>query len=129
MRIELTSILVDDQDKALEFYTKTLGFVKKQEFPAGPFKWLTVVSPEQPDGPEISLEPNENPVMKKFQTGLFDQGIPANSFGVDNLEKEVARLKSLNVKFSMEPTEMGPVIVAAFDDTCGNIIQMHQLIS
>ena len=126
MRIILTGVFVDDQDKALKFYTETLGFVLKHDVPAGEFKWLTVVSPEDPDGTELLLEPNNNPVAQAYQKGLCDQGIPANSFGVTDIHAEHERLKALGVSFTMEPTEMGPVTIAVFDDTCGNLIQMMQ---
>ena len=126
MRITLTSVFVSDQDNALRFYTETLGFVKKQDLPVGEFKWLTVVSPEDPDGTELLLEPNENPVAQQYQQGILDQGIPAASFGVTDIDTEYERLKSLGVTFVMEPTEVGNVTIAVFDDTCGNLIQMMQ---
>jgi catechol 2,3-dioxygenase-like lactoylglutathione lyase family enzyme len=126
MRINLTSVMVDDQDKALKFYTEVLGFVKKTEVPLGKFKWLTVVSPEGPEGVELLLEPNENPAAKTFQKALFEGGIPLTSFAVDDVQKEYARLKDLGVVFRREPTQMGPVIVAVFEDTCGNLIQIAQ---
>ncbi|MYA60282.1 MAG: VOC family protein [Chloroflexi bacterium] len=126
MRIILTGVFVDDQDKALKFYTETLGFVLKHDVPAGEYRWITVVSPEDPDGTELLLEPNQNPVAQAYQKGLFDQGIPANSFGVTDIHAEHERLKALGVSFTMEPTEMGPVTIAVFDDTCGNLIQMMQ---
>ena len=126
MRIILTGVFVGDQDEALRFYTETLGFVKKHDVPAGEFRWITVVSPEDPDGTELLLEPNQNPVAQTYQKGLFDQGIPANSFGVTDIHAEHERLKALGVSFTMEPTEMGPVTIAVFDDTCGNLIQIMQ---
>ncbi|MXX92196.1 MAG: VOC family protein [Chloroflexi bacterium] len=126
MRIILTGVFVDDQDKALKFYTETLGFVLKHDVPAGEYRWITVVSPDDSDGTELLLEPNENPVAQAYQKGLFDQGIPANSFGVTDIHTEHERLKALGVSFTMEPTEMGPVTIAVFDDTCGNLIQMMQ---
>ena len=126
MRVILTGVFVDDQDKALKFYTETLGFVLKHDVPAGEFRWITVVSPDDPDGTELLLEPNENPVAQTYQKGIFDQGIPANSFGVTDIHAEHERLKALGVSFTMEPTEMGPVTIAVFDDTCGNLIQMMQ---
>ncbi|MDE2930246.1 MAG: VOC family protein [Chloroflexota bacterium] len=126
MRIVLTGIFVSDQDEALKFYTETLGFVKKHDVPAGEHKWLTVVSPEDPDGTELLLEPNVNPVAQAYQKGLFDQGIPANSFGVTDIQAEYEKLKSLGVTFTMEPTDMGTVTIAVFDDTCGNLIQIMQ---
>lgn len=131
MKINLTSVMVDDQDKALRFYTEVLGFVKKTEIPAGDAKWLTVVSPEGPDDIELVLEPNSNPAVpaKAFQRALFEAGIPATSFAVDDIHKEYARMKELGVVFTTEPTEMGGVTVAVFDDTCGNLIQLHQVAS
>lgn len=127
MKITLTSIMVDDQDKALEFYTEVLGFRKKQEFPAGQYKWLTVVSPEGPDDIELSLEPNANPAAKAYQKAMFDQGIPLQSFQTDDIAADFERMKGLGVAFTKEPTTMGPVIIAVFSDTCGNLIQLHQL--
>ena len=126
MRITLTNVFVSDQDEALRFYTETLGFVKKQDVPVGEFKWLTVVSPDDPDGTELLLEPNENPVAEAYQKGLFEQGIPAASFSVTDIRAEHERLTSLGVAFVMEPTEMGDVTVAVLDDTCGNLIQIMQ---
>ncbi len=126
MRITLTGVFVRDQDEALRFYTETLGFVKKHDVPVGEFKWLTVVSPDDPDGPELLLEPNENPVAQEYQKGLFDQGIPAMSFSVEDIRAEHERLSSLGVAFTMEPTEMPNVTIAIFDDTCGNLIQLMQ---
>ena len=126
MRIILTGVFVSDQGEALKFYTETLGFVKKHDVPVGEFKWLTVVSPEDLDGTELLLEPNENPVAQEYQRGLFDQGIPAASFGVTDIHAECEKLRSLGVAFTMEPTEMGNVTIAVFDDTCGNLIQIMQ---
>ncbi len=126
MRITLTSVFVSDQDKALSFYTETLGFVKKHDLPVGEFKWLTVVSPDDPDGTELLLEPNENEVSQAYQKGIFDQGIPAASFGVTDIRAEHEKLKSMGVAFTMEPTELANVSVAVFDDTCGNLIQIMQ---
>jgi catechol 2,3-dioxygenase-like lactoylglutathione lyase family enzyme len=127
MKIKLTSVFVDDQDKALKFYTEILGFVKKQDYPVGQFKWLTVISPEEPNGPELLLEPNDNPATKTFQKAIYEQGIAAASFAVDDIYKEYERMNGLGVAFSMEPTEMGPTTVAVFDDTCGNLIQIFQV--
>ena len=124
MKIRLTSIFVDDQDKALAFYTKKLGFVKKQDVPVGEFKWLTVVSPDEPDGVELLLEPNDNPAAATFQQAIFQQGIAAASFMVDDIQAEYERLKALGVTFTMEPASMGPVTIAVLDDTCGNLIQI-----
>ena len=126
MRITLTSVFVSDQDEALRFYTETLGFVKKHDVPVGEFKWLTVVSPDDPDGTELLLEPNENPVAQEYQKGMFDQGIPVASFSVTDVLAEYEKLKSLGVAFTMEPTELANVTIAVFDDTCGNLIQMMQ---
>lgn len=126
MKITLTSIMVDDQDKALRFYTDVLGFVKKSEFPVGEYKWLTVVSPEGPDEVELALEPNANPAGKTFQEAMFAQGIPIAAFEVSDVAAEFARLKARSVAFTQEPARMGPVIIAVFSDTCGNLIQLHQ---
>jgi len=126
MRIKLTSLMVDDQDKALKFYTEVLGFQKKREFPAGGYKWLTVVSPEAPDDIELSLEPNANPAAKTFQQAMFAQGIPLAAFETGDIAGDFQRLKSLGVVFTSEPTSMGPVTIAIFSDTCGNLIQMYQ---
>ena len=127
MKIKLSSVFVNDQEKALQFYTKTVGFVKKQDFPVGEDRWLTVVSPEEPNGVELVLEPNGNPVAQAFQQGIFEQGIPHTAFVVENIQAEYARMKGLGVEFSMEPTNMGMVTAAIFDDTCGNLIQIYQV--
>jgi catechol 2,3-dioxygenase-like lactoylglutathione lyase family enzyme len=127
MKIDLTSVFVDDQDKALKFYTEILGFVKKLDFPVGQFKWLTVVSPEDTDGTQLLLEPSDNPATKTFKKAIFEQGIPAKSFGVEDVQKEYERLKRLGVVFMMEPTKAGTATIAVFDDTCGNLIQLHQV--
>jgi catechol 2,3-dioxygenase-like lactoylglutathione lyase family enzyme len=126
VKIIVTSVFVNDQDKALKFYTEILGFVKKQDVPVGQFKWLTVVSPDDQDGTELLLEPNDNPVAKEYQKGLVAQGIPATMFGVTDVHAEFARLKELGVKFTIEPTKMDQVTIAVFDDTCGNLIQIMQ---
>ena len=126
MRIQLASVMVADQDKALTFYTEMLGFVKKQDTPMGKFRWLTVASPEGPDDLELLLEPNENPAAQVFQQAMFEQGLPATAFFVDDIHKEYERMKKLGVMFMMKPTQMGPVTVALFDDTCGNFIQLVQ---
>jgi glyoxylase I family protein len=126
MRIKLSSIVVDDQSKALLFYTDTLGFIKKQDIPAGEFKWLTVVSPDDPDGTELVLEPNDNPISKTFQSALFEKGIPITAFEVDDVQSEYDRLKEKGVAFTMKPTALGPVTVAILSDTCGNLIQLYQ---
>jgi predicted enzyme related to lactoylglutathione lyase len=127
MKIILTSVFVDDQDKALQFYTKALGFVKKQDITAGEYRWLTVVSPDQLNGTELLLEKNNNPAAKTYQTAIFMQGIPATMFEVEDVQKEYQRLKALGVVFTVEPTQvMGSVMRAVFDDTCGNLIQIIQ---
>ncbi|GAA4848447.1 methylglyoxalase [Paenibacillus vulneris] len=126
MRIHLTSVFVDDQEKALQFYTDKLGFVKKVDVPAGEFRWLTVVSPEAPDGVQLLLEPNNNPAAETYQKAIFAQGIPATSFAVEDIHKEYDRLKGVGVEFTMEPTAMGPVTIALLKDTCGNLIQLGQ---
>ena len=126
MRIKLTSIMVEDQDKALRFYTEVLGFQKKHDIPVGEYRWITVISPEGPDDLELALEPNANPAAKTFQQTMFAQSIPLASFEVADIEKEYGRLKSHGVVFTAEPTKMGPVTIAVFSDTCGNLIQLHQ---
>ena len=125
MRIKLTSIMVDDQDKALKFYTNVFGFVKKHEIPVGEYKWLTVVAPGR-DDLELSLEPNANPAGKAFQDAIFKQGIPLAAFEVDDLAAEFTRLKGLGVVFTQEPMPAGPVRIAVCADTCGNLIQLYQ---
>jgi catechol 2,3-dioxygenase-like lactoylglutathione lyase family enzyme len=124
VRINLTSVLVDDQDKALRFYTEVLGFVKKTEVPLGEHRWLTVVSPAAPDGVELVLEPDEHPAAGPFKAALVADGIPFTSFAVDDVQAEFDRLTGLGVVFTQEPTAMGPVTTAVFDDTCGNLIQI-----
>jgi catechol 2,3-dioxygenase-like lactoylglutathione lyase family enzyme len=126
MRIVFSSIFVPDQDKALRFYTDILGFVKKAEVPLGEHRWLTVVSPDQPDGPELVLEPDEHPAVGPFKQALADDGIPVTSFAVPDVRTEYDRLRAHGVQFTQEPTEMGPVTTAVFDDTCGNLIQIAQ---
>jgi RNA polymerase sigma factor (sigma-70 family) len=126
MKIKLTSVMVKDQDKALKFYTETLGFTKKRNVPAGEGRWLTVVSAQEPDGPELLLEPLGFPPAKVFQEALHKAGIPWTGFAVENTQKEYERLKKLGVVFTMEPTQMGPTTLAVFDDTCGNLIQLFQ---
>ncbi|MFB7496779.1 VOC family protein [Streptomyces sp. NPDC056161] len=126
MKIHLSSVFVDDQDKALRFYTDVLGFVKKTEVPLGEHRWLTVVSPEDPDGTELVLEPDAHPAVKPYQTALVADGIPHTSFAVDDVHAEFERLRGLGVRFTQEPVEMGPVITAVLDDTCGNLIQIAQ---
>ena len=124
MRIHLTSILVDDQAKALRFYADVLGFVKKTEIPMGEHVWLTVVSPDDPDGTELVLEPSDHPAVAPFKAALVHDGIPFTSFAVDDIASEYRRLADLGVHFTQPPTEMGPVTTAVFDDTCGNLIQI-----
>ena len=126
MRIRLTSIMVDQQDKALRFYTEVLGFRKKHDIPVGEYRWITVVAPEGPDDLELALEPNANPAAKAFQGAMFDQGIPLAAFEVADIDAECARLKSHGVAFVREPTRAGPVTIAVFSDTCGNLIQLYQ---
>jgi catechol 2,3-dioxygenase-like lactoylglutathione lyase family enzyme len=124
MRINITSVLVDDQDKALAFYTDVLGFVKKTDVPVGEAKWLTVVSPEQPDGTELLLEPDTHPAAGPFKQALVEDGIPLTSFAVDDVHAEFERLRALGVRFTQQPVAMGDVTTAVFDDTCGNLIQI-----
>jgi len=126
MRIKLNSIMVDDQNKALKFYTEVLGFRKKHDLPVGEYRWITVVSPEGPDDLELVLEPNANPASQAYQKALFDQGIPLTAFEVADLAGEVRRLKGLGVAFTQEPTAMGAVSIAVLVDTCGNLIQLYQ---
>jgi catechol 2,3-dioxygenase-like lactoylglutathione lyase family enzyme len=124
MRINLTSVLVDDQDKALRFYTEILGFVKKVEIPMGEHRWLTVVSPEDADGTQLVLEPDAHPAAGPFKRALVEDGIPFTSFAVDDVHKEYERLRAAGVRFTQDPVDMGPVTTAVFDDTCGNLIQI-----
>jgi glyoxylase I family protein len=126
VRIKLTSVMVDDQDKALRFYTEVLGFAKKQDFPAGEYRWITVVAPEGPDDVELALEPNANPVAKTFQEAMFAQGIPLAAFEVDDLAAEFQRLSAHGVAFTRPPTSVGPVAIAILSDTCGNLLQLYQ---
>jgi catechol 2,3-dioxygenase-like lactoylglutathione lyase family enzyme len=127
MRINLASVLVDDQAKALRFYTEVLGFREKTNVPLGEHSWLTVVSPEDPDGVELVLEPDEHPAVKPFKEALVADGIPYTSFAVGDVRAEYERLVGLGVRFTQEPTDMGPVTTAVLDDTCGNLIQIaHQ---
>ena len=124
MRINLTSVFVDDQAKALRFYSEVLGFVKKTEVPLGEHSWLTVVSPDEPDGTELVLEPDDHPAVGPFKKALVEDGIPFTSFAVDDVRAERQRLVDQGVRFTQPPTEMGPVTTAVFDDTCGNLIQI-----
>jgi catechol 2,3-dioxygenase-like lactoylglutathione lyase family enzyme len=126
MRIKLTSIMVDDQDKALRFYTEVLGFRRKHDIPVGEYRWITVTSPEGPDDLELALEPNANPAGKTFQEAMFAQGIPLAVFEVTDIAVEFARLREKGVVFLRQPAPAGPVTVATFADTCGNLIQLYQ---
>ena len=127
MKIGLTSVMVDDQDKALAFYTDVLGFVKKTEVPLGEHRWLTVVSAQDPDGVELVLEPDAHPAVKPFKTALVADGIPFTAFLVEDVQAEYTRLKACGVRFTQEPADMGSVTTAVLDDTCGNLIQIMQL--
>ncbi|MEU5580620.1 MULTISPECIES: VOC family protein [Streptomyces] len=124
MKIHLSSVCVDDQDKALRFYTDVLGFRKKHEIPLGEHRWLTVVSPDDPDGTELVLEPDEHPAVKPYKEALVKDGIPVTSFAVDDVHAEFTRLRGLGVRFTQEPVDMGTVTTAVLDDTCGNLIQI-----
>jgi catechol 2,3-dioxygenase-like lactoylglutathione lyase family enzyme len=129
MKIKLTSVSIADYDKALHFYTEILGFVKKHDMPlGGGARWLTVVAPDEPNGTELLLEPNADyPAMKALKAALVEDGIPFTAFQVDDIHEEYARLKKLGVVFTMEPTNLGPTMVAVLDDTCGNLIQLYQV--
>ena len=124
MKVYVMSVFVDDQDKALRFYTEVLGFVQKTEIPMGEHRWLTVVAAEDPDGVEVSLEPSDHPAVGPFREALTADGIPWTSFAVDDVPAAVARLQAAGVKFTQEPLQMGQVTTAVFDDTCGNLIQL-----
>ena len=126
MRIKLTSIMVDDQAKALKFYTEVFGFVKKRDFPVGEYRWISLTSTEGSSDVELALEPNANPAGKTFQHAMFEQGIPIAAFEVSDLQAEYARLRALGVVFTREPMQAGPVVVAVCSDTCGNLIQLYQ---
>jgi predicted enzyme related to lactoylglutathione lyase len=127
MKMKFTKIYVDNQDKALTFYTEVVGFLQKADFLVGSFRWLTVVSPEEPDGTELLLEPNDNPAPKVSQATFFQQGIPATAFAVSDIQHEYERLNQQGVVWTREPTQMGPVTIAIFDNTCGNLIQLVQV--
>lgn len=129
MRIKLTSVPIDDYDKALKFYTEVLGFAKRRDIPLGNgARWLTVVSPDEPNGTELLLEPNGGyPAMKALKESLLKDGIPYTAFQVDDIQREYERMKKLGVEFTMEPTNMGPTTAAVFNDTCGNLIQIFQM--
>ncbi|MFD3918119.1 VOC family protein [Streptomyces sp. NPDC058595] len=124
MKINLAGVFVDDQAEALRFYTEVLGFRKKHDVPVGEDRWITVVSPADPDGTELLLEPSGHPAVKPFRDALVADGIPYTSFAVEDVHAEFARLRGLGVRFTQEPVDMGPVTVAVFDDTCGNLIQI-----
>ena len=124
LRIELTSVLVDDQDRALDFYTRVLGFLPKVDVPIGEYRWITVVSPQAPDGPQLVLEPDAHPAAGPFKAALVADGIPYTSFAVEDVRTETERLRAAGVRFVQEPADMGPVVTAVFDDTCGNLIQI-----
>ena len=126
MKIILTSIFVDNQEKALDFYTRKLGFVKKNDIPLGAARWLTVVGPNDPNGTELVLEPDTHPAVAPFRTALVQDGIPFASFGVDDVRAEYDRLRLAGVNFTQPPVAMGPVTTAVLDDTCGNLIQLAQ---
>ena len=126
MRIHMSGVLVDDQEKACRFYTETLGFQKKHDIPLGEHRWLTVVSPEDPSGTELLLEPDEHPAAKTFKSALVEDGIPYTSFAVTDIAAEFERLKGLGVRFTQEPTDLGTVVTAVFDDTCGNLVQIME---
>jgi catechol 2,3-dioxygenase-like lactoylglutathione lyase family enzyme len=126
MRIKLTSLMVDEQDKAIRFYTEVLGFKKKHDIPVGEYRWITVTSPEGPDDLELALEPNINPAARSFQEAMFSQGIPLAAFEVADIAAEFARLTAQGVAFTRPPTNAGPVTVAIFSDSCGNLIQLYQ---
>ncbi len=127
MKMKLTRLFVDDQDKALAFYTEVVGLVKKADLPIGPFRWLTLVSPEEPEGTELLLERNDVPGAKTSQEALFQHGIPATTFALADLQQEYDRLTWLRVVWIREPRQVGPAMVAVFDDTCGNLIQLAQV--
>lgn len=126
MKIIVTSLFVDNQDKALKFYTDVLGFVKKHDVPAGNFRWITVVSKDDENGTELVLEPNDNIAAQDYQNSLMQQGIPATMFGVDNVDEEYKRLEALGVEFTMKPKAAGDMKLAVFNDTCGNLIQLME---
>ncbi len=126
MKIVVTSLFVQDQDKALKFYTEKLGFEKKHDVPMGKFRWIALVSPEDQGGTELILEPNEHPAAQEYQQKIFAEGIPATMFGVADIQKEYKRLVENGVEFTMEPTKMGDITIAVFNDTCGNLIQIAE---
>jgi len=128
MKIKLTNVFVDDQEKALRFYTDVLGFVKKADFSNGPFRWLTVASPEDPEGTELQLALNDNPAAKAFQQAMFQQGQPAAMFFTDNVQADYDRMKGRDANFTMPPTDVTGSKIARLNDTCGNLIQVTQLV-
>src|SRR6476661_10017904 len=125
-RVTLSSVLVDDQAKAFDFYTRVLGFLPKVDMPLGEYRWLTLVSDQEPDGTQLLLEPDAHPAAGPFKAALVEDGIPYTSFGVDDVRAEHARLVEAGVRFTQDPTDLGPVTVAVLDDTCGNLIQLAQ---
>jgi predicted enzyme related to lactoylglutathione lyase len=127
VKIKLTTVYVDDQDKALSFYTEVLGFAKKGDFIQGPFRWLTVASPEEPDGTELQLALNDNPAAKAFQQATFEQNRPAAMFFVDDVKSDYERIKGRGAEFTMPPTGVPGATIAMLNDTCGNLIQLNQL--
>lgn len=127
MKIKLTSVYVDDQEKALRFYTEVLGFVKKTDFSQGPFRWLTVASPEDPDGTELQLARNDNPAAKAYQQAIFQQGQPAANFYADDVQADCERMKARGAELTMPPTDVTGSKIAMLNDTCGNLIQVTQL--
>jgi len=129
MKIKVTSVFVDDQDKALRFYTEVLGFAKKTDFSQGPYRWLTVTSPEEPDGTELQLALNNNPAAKAYQEAIFQQGQPAAMFFTGDLQADYERMKALGAEFTMPPTDVTASKIAMLKDTCGNLIQVTQLMS
>lgn len=126
MKIRLNSVIVKDQERALRYYTEVLGFVKKTDLPAGEYRWLTVVSEQEPDGTELVLEPNAHPASAAYQDALFEAGIPLTAFAVDDIEAEYRELQDRGVAFTAEPADVGGTKIAVFDDTCGNLIQIYQ---
>jgi predicted enzyme related to lactoylglutathione lyase len=127
MKIKLTNIYVDDQEKALRFYTEVLGFIKKADFSQGPFRWLTVASPEEPDGAELQLALNDNPAARAYQQAIFEQGQPAAMFSTDDVQADYERIKARGAEFTMPPTKVTGATIAMVNDTCGNLIQLVQL--
>ena len=127
MKIRLASVFVQDQERAKQFYVNLLGFIVKNDVPLGNNRWLTVVSPDEPDGAELLLEPNENPAAKAYQAALLEQGISAVAFMVDDIHKEHERLRKVGVGFTMPPMDVGTAVIAVFEDTCGNLVQIYQV--